>query len=44
MPYVDIAKQREYQRVWTVNRRATYLADKYCVICGSTTNLRMPLY
>lgn len=33
--------QREYQRRYVASRRATYLADKCCVECGSTENLEI---
>ena len=39
MPYADPAKQREYQRRWTAERRRGYLAGKCCVDCGSEERL-----
>jgi hypothetical protein len=41
VPYKDPAAQREYQRQWMANRRAEYLADRSCVLCGSTDALEI---
>lgn len=42
MPYADIAKQREYQRLWMAKRRRDYLDDHpNCVKCGSTEGLEV---
>jgi hypothetical protein len=41
MPYNDKQKQREYQRLWYNKRRADWLSDKSCVICGSTERLEV---
>lgn len=41
MPYTNIEKQREYQRVWKQSRREKYIVlfGGVCVKCGSTTDL-----
>lgn len=36
MPYRDPEAQREYQRKWMANRRASALEGKTCALCGST--------
>src|SRR4051794_5067110 len=41
MPYRDRLRQREYQRRWNATRRATWLAGKCCVDCGSTSHLEI---
>lgn len=41
MPYVDPAKQAEYQRQWILQRRREYLADKVCAVCGGQDNLEV---
>src|SRR5262245_53788948 len=41
MPYKDKVKQRAYQAQWMRKRRADYLADKACVVCGSTEDLQI---
>lgn len=41
MPYKDPEKLREYQRVWVAKRRAKYLEDKSCEICGSKEGLQI---
>lgn len=41
MPYKDPEKQREYARKWIAARRAEWLADKFCVVCGSTEELEV---
>ncbi len=33
--------QREYQPKWRARRRAEYLADKCCVVCGSRDRLEI---
>jgi 5-methylcytosine-specific restriction endonuclease McrA len=32
---------REYQKNWVRKRRASYMSDKFCVICGSTKDLEV---
>lgn len=39
MGYKDPDKQREYQRKWIANRRATYLLGKVCIDCGTKEDL-----
>jgi 5-methylcytosine-specific restriction endonuclease McrA len=34
-------KKKEYQRKWIAARRAEYLSDKSCVVCGSTDRLEV---
>lgn len=34
-------QKREYQRKWIARRRAEYLSDKSCVVCGSTDALEV---
>lgn len=34
-------QKREYQRVWIAARRAKWLEDKFCVVCGSIENLEI---
>jgi len=34
-------KKREYQRKWVAARRADYFKDKFCVDCGSNSNLEL---
>lgn len=34
-------QKREYQRKWVATRRAEYLADKRCVVCGSINELEI---
>jgi hypothetical protein len=41
MPFKNKAQQIEYQRQWMAKRRASYFADKTCVICNSTINLEL---
>lgn len=41
MPYKNKDQQREYQRIWMSERRASYLRDKSCVDCGSSTDLEI---
>lgn len=41
MPYKDIRKQREYQRQWMAERRASWIQDKRCNKCNSLENLEI---
>jgi 5-methylcytosine-specific restriction endonuclease McrA len=41
MPYKDKEAQRAYQREWVRKRRAEWLSDKSCIVCGSTENLHV---
>lgn len=41
MAYKDPEKQREYMRKWIAARRAAYLIDKSCVVCGSKDRLEV---
>ena len=41
MPYKDPDKQREYQRKWVAEKRATFFKDKKCANCGSTEDLEL---
>ena len=41
MSYNDKARQREYMRKWIADRRASYLADKSCRLCGSVKDLQL---
>ena len=41
MGYADPELQRKYQREWRASRRAEWLADKSCVICGTTEDLQV---
>lgn len=41
MGYKNTEQQREYQRQWMANRRAAYLADKACIVCGCTDDLEV---
>ena len=41
MPIADPEARRKYQREWYAKRRADYLADKCCVRCGATVDLRL---
>lgn len=34
-------RKREYQREWLQRRRAEYLSDKSCAMCGSTEELEI---
>lgn len=40
MPLTGECK-KQYQLEWLAARRAAYLADKSCAVCGSTTNLEI---
>lgn len=39
MPYKDKAAQRAFQNAWVAKRRAAFLADKCCSVCGSKEKL-----
>jgi hypothetical protein len=41
MPYADPNRQREYARKWKARRRDEWFADKYCAVCGTTSNLEL---
>jgi 5-methylcytosine-specific restriction endonuclease McrA len=42
MPYIDHAKQNEYQRKWLAVRRTAWLAaNGPCVTCGSVEDLQV---
>jgi 5-methylcytosine-specific restriction endonuclease McrA len=41
MPYKNKEKQKEYQRKYVAERRASYFADKVCVECGSNKRLQL---
>jgi hypothetical protein len=41
MPYADKNEQREYQRKWMRRRKANWLLDKKCAVCGSRTALEI---
>jgi hypothetical protein len=41
MPYKDPERQRAYQAQWVRARRAEYLADKRCAVCGTTERLEI---
>lgn len=41
MGYADPNEQREYQREWNANRRATWFAGQTCVQCGSIDRLEL---
>lgn len=41
MPYKDPEVQRAYQRQWVASKRAAYLKDKCCVVCGSKESLEI---
>ncbi len=41
LPYADPAVQREYQRQYLARRRAEYMADKVCVVCGTDEQLEI---
>lgn len=41
MPIKDPEARRKYAREWVAKRRAEWLADKACVICGSTDRLEI---
>lgn len=41
MPYKNKNSQREYQRLWVLERRGEYLLDKKCVRCGASDNLEV---
>jgi hypothetical protein len=42
MPYKDVAKQREYKRIWIAKRRTDWLsANGPCVDCGSWEKLEV---
>jgi hypothetical protein len=41
MPFKDPEKKRAYQREWYAKRRASYLEDKSCAVCGSTDRLEV---
>lgn len=41
MPYKDPEVQRRYMREWVAKRRSDWFADKKCVRCGTTDDLRV---
>lgn len=41
LPYANKDVQREFQRVWRAERRATFFADKTCTRCQSTDQLEL---
>lgn len=41
MAYATRSEQQQYQREWCANRRAAFLADKSCVVCGTTERLEV---
>jgi hypothetical protein len=41
MPYRDQAVQREYQRRWKAQRRASWFAGKVCNHCGTGDSLEL---
>jgi cytochrome oxidase assembly protein ShyY1 len=41
MAYATRSEQSRYQREWVAKRRADYLADKSCVVCGTTQSLEV---
>lgn len=41
MPFKDKRKQREYQQQWYAKRRADWLSDKCCAVCGCVDNLQI---
>ena len=41
MAYATRSEQQKYQREWCAKRRAAYLADKSCVVCGTTQSLEV---
>jgi len=41
MSYKDPEVQRKYVREWIAKRRADWLSDKCCVVCGSTRALEV---
>lgn len=41
MPYANPEQQRNYQRDRVARHRAEWLADKSCVVCGSTEDLQI---
>lgn len=41
MPYADVEAKRAYQRQWLAKRRAEWLADKSCAVCGATEDLEV---
>lgn len=41
MPYKDPEKQRTYNREWLASRRAAWLADKCCAVCGAVADLEV---
>jgi len=41
MTYATRSQQQKYQREWCAKRRASYLADKSCAICGTTQSLEV---
>lgn len=41
MPYRDPAAQREYQRKWLAGRRDAWLEGKWCVRCGTSSDLQI---
>ena len=41
MPYATRSEQQKYQREWCAKNRADFLADKACVVCGTTQQLEV---
>lgn len=41
MPYSDPEQRRKHKREWRARNRSNYLADKACVVCGSTERLEV---
>ena len=39
--YKDKQKQLQYQKTWLKARRDAYFKGKFCVICGSSSNLEL---
>ena len=41
MSYATRSEQQKYQREWCAKRRAEFLADKSCVVCGTKQRLEV---